>query len=195
LPTVLNIGSGKDFRPDALNIDISDQCNPDAIGDLSDPNLFANNLSSERFGNFTLQAGHFDQIIANDVLEHVPDLVTAMGNCLMLLKQGGQFHINVPYDMSYGAWQDPTHVRAFNERSWLYYTDWYWYLGWQSDRFDLTRLTYGLSPAGERMQQQGINIDTILLQPRAVDNMQAILTKRPLTEAEKLFTKQRMAGA
>jgi len=43
-----------------------------------------------------------------------------MTNCLKLLRVGGVFKILVPYDLSYGAWQDPTHIRAFNERSWLY---------------------------------------------------------------------------
>ena len=33
------------------------------------------------------------------------------------------------------AWQDPTHVRAMNENSWIYYCDWFWYLGWVEHRF------------------------------------------------------------
>ena len=37
------------------------------------------------------------------------------------------------------AWQDPTHVRALNRNSWLYYTDWFWYLGWLEHRFVLSR--------------------------------------------------------
>jgi hypothetical protein len=58
-----------------------------------------------------------------------------MRNCLDLLRAGGQMVIEVPYEKSLGAWQDPTHVRAMNEHSWLYYTDWFWYLGWFEHRF------------------------------------------------------------
>ncbi len=195
LPKTINIGSGKDFISNALNLDISDHCNPDAIADLSNPDLIGSTLQSSRFGAITLQKNQFDEIIANDVLEHIPDLVTAMTNCLALLNNGGQFKINVPYDLSYGAWQDPTHVRAFNERSWLYYTDWYWYLNWHDARFDLTQLVYGMSHIGEEKQRAGMSQEDLLTHPRAIDNMQVVLTKRPLTDAEKLFTKQRMAGS
>ena len=54
---------------------------------------------------------------------------------LALLKDGGRFEIEVPYERALTAWQDPTHVRAMNEKSWLYYTDWFWYLGWFEHRF------------------------------------------------------------
>ena len=86
-----------------------------------------------RLGRFAIEKGMFTEIIANDVLEHIPDLVKAMTNCRDLLKRGGEMHIHVPYDLSYGAWQDPTHVRAFNENSFLYYTD-LWYRDWETDR-------------------------------------------------------------
>lgn len=193
-PLKLNIGSGKDFMNDALNLDVSENCNPDAITDLSDQSLLGTTVQTRRFGDITFKEEQFEEIIAYDVLEHIPDLVTAMTNCLAILKVGGNFTINVPYDMSYGAWQDPTHVRAFNERSWLYYTDWYWYLGWHEYRFDLTKLEYGLSPIGQQKQQSGVQLQDLLFLPRAIDNMQVTLTKRPLTDAEKLFTRQRMSG-
>ena len=127
----------------------------------------------------------FDEIIANDFLEHIRDLTTAMTSCLKLLKIGGEFKTKVPYDLSYGAWQDPTHVRTFNERSWLYYTDWFWYLGWTEARFDLIANQINLSQIGVQLQNKGIPFQDILLQPRAVDDMQVVLRKRLLTDAEK----------
>ncbi|MFK8068106.1 MAG: glycosyltransferase [Gammaproteobacteria bacterium] len=194
IPDIINIGSGKDFKQNCINIDISKASNPDIVGDLSDRNLIGSVFKSQRFGDITFDKNKFDQIIANDVLEHIPDLVTAMTNCLKLLKVGGQFHIEVPYDLSYGAWQDPTHVRAFNERSWLYYTDWYWYLGWKESRFDITKLDFMLSPVGIKMQQEGNSMEQILTQPRAVDSMSTILTKRLLTEEEMKAGLARMDG-
>jgi hypothetical protein len=89
-------------------------------------------------------------------------------------------HIHVPYDLSYGAWQDPTHVRAFNEKSWLYYTDWHWYLNWK-DRFYMASLEFEVSELGqEMMKQEKLDPDQLVAVPRAIDAMQVILTKKPV---------------
>ena len=129
-----------------------------------------------RLGRFAVEKGMVTEIIANDVLEHIPDLVTAMTNCRDLLKRGGEMHIHVPYELSYGAWQDPTHVRAFNENSFLYYTDWHWYLNWE-EKFTCTQMGFELSDLGHEMQEQKVPTETILRTPRAVDALQVILRK------------------
>lgn len=183
-PTLLNLGSGKDWRDNCLNVDISEIFRPDALLDIGRPIPGGAALETIRFGRLALRPEMFDAIFANDVLEHIPDLVTAMGNCLMLLKAGGTFHIVVPYDLSLGAWQDPTHLRAFNENSWLYYTDWHWYLGWNEARFDRLSTEFALSSLGQSMQQAGKPLDEILRTPRAVDSMSVILRKRYLLESE-----------
>jgi SAM-dependent methyltransferase len=132
-----------------------------------------------------LENNSFDEIISNDCLEHIPSLMAAMTSCLNLLKVGGLFRISVPYDLSLGAWQDPTHVRAFNERSWLYYTDWFWYMGWTEARFDLAQFDLKLSPVGEALQKKQVRGEDLVRYPRAVDHMSVVLRKRLLTEAEK----------
>lgn len=184
LPRRLNIGSGKNFRPDMLNADIRDDVNTDLVLDFSDPGMIGSLLPSDRFGPVTIHDGMLDEIHAYDVLEHIHNLVGAMENALALLANGGQFFIGVPYDLSYGAWQDPTHVRAFNERSWLYYTKWFWYLGWDKSRFDLTKITYDPSDIGKQMARDGVARDVILRTPRAIDYMNVILRKRPCTPHE-----------
>jgi len=118
----------------------------------------------------------FEKIVANDVLEHIPDLISAMRNCRDLLKVGGEFVISVPYELSLGAWQDPTHVRAFNENSWLYYTEWCWYLGWESG-FKLSELQFKLSELGSEMSEKGVSDGEILRTPRAVESMKVTLCK------------------
>jgi SAM-dependent methyltransferase len=168
---VLNLGSGKDWREDCINADIQRRIKSDWCLDIQD--VHWGSLLVTRFGDFRVKAEMFDVILANDILEHVPDLVKAMTNCKELLKVGGEMRIHVPYDLSYGAWQDPTHVRAFNEKSWLYYTDWHWYLGWE-DRFHLTHLEFTLSEVGESLK---LPQDEILRTPRAVDSMYVILQK------------------
>ena len=190
LPRVMNLGSGKSYDPQMFNVDINPQWHPDALIDLSVPQCLAQPHDCGRFGLRVLPAGHFSDINAFDVLEHVAGLTTMMANCLELLAEGGRLHIGVPYDLSLGAWQDPTHVRAFNENSWLYYSDWYWYLGWERARFDRESLTYVLSALGDRMQKNGASTDELVVQARAVDSMHVVLRKRALSADEAAHSRQ-----
>jgi SAM-dependent methyltransferase len=185
LPTIINLGSGKLFQPDWLNIDINQYWQPDVVADIGHDFPLNKEVETARFGIITIKEGYFDEIIASHVLEHIKDLVYAMTVCLKLLKVGGVFKINVPYDLSYGAWQDPTHVRAFNERSWLYYTEWSWYIGWTEAKFDLVENLFALSSVGLAMQANHSSLAEILVTPRAVDEMQVVLRKRLLTDDEK----------
>ncbi len=185
MPRKLNLGSGKDWRPDYFNADFDAYWEPDAVLDFNHPLPIGQPLETRRFGTIVLENNFFEEIIANDALEHIPNLTTAMTSCLNLLRVGGLFRISVPYDLSWGAWQDPTHVRAFNERSWLYYTDWFWYMGWRESRFDLVQFDLALSPVGEALRKQQIRGEDLVRYPRAVDQLRVTLRKRLLTEAEK----------
>ena len=167
----LNLGSGKDFRHDCLNADIQESKKPDWVLDIT--KIPWRETISTRFGEIKVEQGMFTKIIANDVLEHIPDLVKAMTNCKDLLVEGGEFHIHVPYDLSLGAGQDPTHVRAFNENSWLYYTDWHWYLGWK-DKFVVKELQFVKSKLAEEMN---ISDQMLTILPRMVDSMKVVLVK------------------
>ena len=168
-----------------LNVDIDERVLPDLVFDLSQELKFPLKLASQRLGKIELEENQFDEIIANDVLEHVPDLTTLMTNCLKLLKEGGEFNINVPYDLSFGAWQDPTHIRAFNQKSWLYFTDWSWYLGWLDERFELANLKYVLSETGEKLHASGMPVNELADRPRAVNSMKVKLVKRKNTPQER----------
>lgn len=190
VPTKINLGSGKNWQVNYLNIDINDYWKPDIVADISNDFLLHKIIKTERFGNITLQEDSFDEIIANDVLEHIRELIAAMTMCLKLLKIGGVFKIKVPYDLSCGAWQDPTHVRAFNEQSWLYYTEWYWYIGWTDARFDLVENKFMLSPIGLAMEKKQVPLVNIISHPRAVDEMQVVLRKRLVTDDEKKVAAQ-----
>lgn len=136
-PTQVNLGSGKDYKPGWLNIDILARAEPDVVLDLGQPVSLPLSLPGQHGGEVLLEAGSLERVYANNVLEHVPDLPMLMGNVLALLQDGGEFQIEVPYEKSLTAWQDPTHLRALNENSWLYYTDWFWYLGWFEHRFEV----------------------------------------------------------
>lgn len=151
-PTQMNLGSGKDYKAGWLNVDILERAQPDIVLDLGQPVTLPLQLPGCRGGEVLLQAGSLDRVYANNVLEHVPDLPRLMTNVLTLLKEGGEFQIEVPYEKAATAWQDPTHLRAMNEQSWQYYTGWFWYLGWFEHRFDITAsawLDLQLQPCGK----------------------------------------------
>jgi len=195
VPKRINLGSGKSWHPDFLNIDINDVWGPDVIADFN--HVFPGEqtvIETERFGEIVIRPGQFELIAAHDVLEHVRELTTCVTNCLNLLAYGGLFEVIVPYDLSYGAWQDPTHVRAFNERSWLYYTDWFWYLGWDEARFEVAKMNYNLNDIGVALRKQGHPLEQIVRVPRAVDSMCVVFRKIPLSDNDRKLLLEQQKG-
>lgn len=151
-PTQMNLGSGKDYKIGWLNIDILERTQPDLVLDLSKETTFPIAARTLGGGNILLEENGLETIYANNVLEHVPDLPCLMTNLLGLLKEDGVIELEVPYEKSMTAWQDPTHLRAMNLNSWVYYTSWFWYLGWFDNRFEITKfiwLDINLKPCEE----------------------------------------------
>lgn len=136
-PTRMNLGSGNDYKTGWLNVDILERTQPDLVLDLGKQITFPITAQTLGGGNVHLKENSLDAIYANNVLEHVPDLPCLMTNLLALLKEDGEIEIEVPFEKSMTAWQDPTHLRAMNENSWLYYTNWFWQLGWFYHRFEM----------------------------------------------------------
>ncbi len=142
VPKRIHIGSGKDYKPGWLNVDVLPRAEPDLVLDLSQPQAWPLHAVAPTVGPVELDAGQAELIVANNVLEHVGDLPRLMTQTLQLLREGGKLVIEVPYEHSPTAWQDPTHVRAMNENSWIYYCDWFWYLGWFEHRFQVEQSCY-----------------------------------------------------
>lgn len=184
-PTRINIGSGRAWRFDRINLDIDGTRGADLLFDLNLPFPFEAWLPSWRFGRIRIAKNSVDHILAEHVFEHVRDLVQCMTTCIEWLKVGGELELEVPYDLSFGAWQDPTHVRAFNERSWAYYTDWCWYVGWREYRFEVVSHVHLLSELGRALTTSGMSSDEVTRTPRAVDALRVKLVKRPLSDVEK----------
>lgn len=141
-PTRLRLGSGKDYKPGWLNIDLQADGQPDLALDLGQPLTLPLQATSDLAGPLCVEAGSVDMIVANNLMEKVSDLPVLMRNCLDLLKTGGTLLLDAPYEHASTAWQDPRHLRALNERSWLYYTDWFWHVGWFEHRLVTRQFTY-----------------------------------------------------
>ena len=138
----INLGSGHQYMPGWINIDINNSACPDIIMDLGDEIALPILAHSPYAGAIKIDENSIREILAENVLEHVSHLPRLMTNCLRLLAVGGQMTIIVPYERSQAAWQDPTHLRAFNERSWIYYTERCWRLGWFHHNFRLQSFNY-----------------------------------------------------
>ncbi|WP_019939007.1 hypothetical protein [Bordetella sp. FB-8] len=180
IPRKLNLGSGKNWKFDFLNLDIEGTCGADVVLDLNLPLDHERLIDSWRFGKVKLPREGFEYILAERVFEQVRNLTQCMQTCLDLLEDGGMLEIEVAYDLSLGAWDNPSHVRAFNERSWLYYSDGCEQIGWRNHRFDVQGFAFKLSDYGDELRSQGRSEFELARTPRAVETMRVQLKKRPL---------------
>lgn len=62
-----------------------------------------------------------DELFVSHYVEHTKDLIKFMDECYRILKPGGKLTILAPYYSSMRCWQDPTHVRAISEATFLYF--------------------------------------------------------------------------
>lgn len=61
------------------------------------------------------------EILAHDVIEHLPNKILTMNEIHRVLVMGGRADIIVPTTDGRGAFQDPTHVSFWNLHSFWYY--------------------------------------------------------------------------
>lgn len=153
--------------------------------DFTSEIILPSEFESENLGKLVLAENKFRKIIANDILQCVSNLSQFMTNCLNLLEDQGVIEINVPYDLSLNAWQEPKNIRAFNEKSWLVYTDNFWNLDWYENKFEIVKLDFLPSVIGKILMQKK-NVDEILRTPRAINSMFVILQKRKTTSEERM---------
>lgn len=102
----LNLGCCDNHLEGYINVD---RCPPaDQIVDLAGPWPWPDNS--------------IEYILAQDVIEHLPDKIHTMNSIWRVLEPGGTVWIEVPTTDGPGAWQDPTHCSYWNRNSFWYYT-------------------------------------------------------------------------
>lgn len=111
-PFKLDIACGQNKQTGFIGVDIAKCEGVDVVHDLNTyPWPFKSNSVDEAF------CSHF--------VEHVGCLMKFMDECYRIMKPGAKLTILAPYYTSMRCWQDPTHVRAISEASFLYYNkDW-----------------------------------------------------------------------
>jgi SAM-dependent methyltransferase len=96
----LNLGCGQDYREGWINVDISATVGADVVHDICKlPLPFADN--------------QFDEILCNDILEHV-EYTPVLKDLHRILAPGGAVHIRVPHFTSKNNFIDPTHIKQFS---------------------------------------------------------------------------------
>lgn len=94
----LNLGCGRKHLDGYVNLDISPKVGADIVHDLDiAPWPFDDNSA--------------DEIIAENIFEHVSDPILFMAECHRILKTDGILKIYVPHYTSPDAFTDPTHKR------------------------------------------------------------------------------------
>jgi SAM-dependent methyltransferase len=126
MPIKLNLGCGRKYLDGYVNCDVVSSVRCDRCFDL--------NVTPYPF-----EANSVDEILADNVLEHLEDVVRTMEEIHRILKPGGRATILLPYSKSDGALQDPTHRHFFTERSMDYFAVEHPYNFYSSARFHIRK--------------------------------------------------------
>src|SRR4051794_36479256 len=105
----LNLGSGKRYDENAVNLDITPSTNPDVVHDLDE-------------SPWPFPDDRFDRVEAIDVIEHLASPLAAMGEIHRITRKGGTVLIALPHFSSANAYTDPTHRSFFGYFSFDYVT-------------------------------------------------------------------------
>lgn len=109
LPRALNLGCGKQKRPDCFNVDVVPSVQPDLVWDLNRR-------------PFPLPRQHFERIYALDVVEHLADVAGFVSECHEILAPGGILEITTPHFSCANSYTDPTHRQHLGYFSFDYFT-------------------------------------------------------------------------
>jgi SAM-dependent methyltransferase len=114
---VLDVGCGAKKWPGATGLDISPDTEADVVHDL---NAFP----------YPFEDDSFDQILMQDVIEHVDEPIRVMDELHRIARRGAHIQLRTPHFSSMLAYSDPTHrhyfsaeaIRTFAEPRFSHYT-------------------------------------------------------------------------
>lgn len=107
---ILDLGCGNKKCEGAVGIDINPASDADIIHDL---NVFP----------YPFEDSLFDEIIADNIIEHLDDVIKIMEELSRIGKAGAAIKIIVPYFRSRWASIDPTHKHYFTVDSFAYFDE------------------------------------------------------------------------
>lgn len=141
-PTVMNLGSGKDYKLGWLNVDILERAQPDLMVDLGQAVTLPLRAKTLGGGHVLIEAGSLDGIYAKNAFEHVADMTCLMTNLLLLLKESGYLRIRLACQKVISRSQSNLIPMNSNEENWEHFTNKFWLSGWMSHKFEFESLTW-----------------------------------------------------
>jgi SAM-dependent methyltransferase len=99
--TVLDVGCGSAKHPGAVGLDISADTDADVVHDLD---VFP----------YPIEDGSFDQILLQDVIEHVAEPYRVFAELHRIARPGARIQVRTPHYSSVLAYSDPTHRHYFS---------------------------------------------------------------------------------
>jgi len=104
----INFGAGGDIRDGYLNHDIVNLEGIDMVFDLNEY-------------PWPIESCSVDEILMNDVIEHLNDFMRSMEEIYRILKPQGFINLSVPYWNSAHRYMDPTHKYGFHENTFRFF--------------------------------------------------------------------------
>jgi SAM-dependent methyltransferase len=105
----LNLGCGRQQRPDCVNVDAVAEVGPDLVWDLDRR-------------PFPLPRNHFEHAYAMDVVEHLASVKEFLEEVYEILAPGGVVEITTPHFSCANSFVDPTHRHHLSYFSFDYFT-------------------------------------------------------------------------
>ena len=137
LKTKLHLGCGHVIKDGWLNHDIAELPGVDVVHDL-------------RTFPWPFEDGQFDEVFADNVLEHLRDTTRTMEEIYRITKPGAKIFLGVPYWNSFEAWGDPTHERLFSEEVFEFYDPTTWRgqdrAYYSKARFKIEKIAFVINP-------------------------------------------------
>jgi SAM-dependent methyltransferase len=99
--SVLDVGCGSKKHPGAVGIDRSADTDADIVHDLDSV-------------PWPIEDGRFDEILLQDVIEHLRDPYAVFGELHRIASPGARIKLRTPHFSSALAYSDPTHVNYFS---------------------------------------------------------------------------------
>lgn len=106
----LDVGCGGNKQPNCIGMDRRKLPGVDVVHDLE-------------VVPWPLKADTFSRIVMSHVMEHVKPwlVIDVMNEMWRVMKVDGLLCMAMPYPGSHGHWQDPTHIKPWNETTPLYF--------------------------------------------------------------------------
>jgi SAM-dependent methyltransferase len=98
---ILDVGCGSAKTPGAIGLDISADTDADIVHDLD---VFP----------YPIDDDCFDQILLQDVIEHVAEPMRVFAELRRIIRPGGSVQLRTPHFSSVLAYGDPTHKQYFS---------------------------------------------------------------------------------